>query len=67
MTLNFSSKIESLKRFSNLACIQSASKARKAYSPLTHADSIALQPESEVENRTNFSGKSCHSRLVREL
>ncbi|KAF2894234.1 hypothetical protein ILUMI_11939, partial [Ignelater luminosus] len=41
-------------------CLQTASKARKAYSPLTHADSVSLDSENDGENnnRTNSLGKT---------
>ncbi|KAK5638193.1 hypothetical protein RI129_012488 [Pyrocoelia pectoralis] len=32
------------------ACLQTASKARKAYSPLSHADSLSLDSEIDAEN-----------------
>ncbi|KAB0791451.1 hypothetical protein PPYR_03251 [Photinus pyralis] len=42
------------------ACLQSASKARKAYSPLSHADSLSLDSETDAENnnRTGTGSKS---------
>ncbi|XP_017776791.1 PREDICTED: T-box transcription factor TBX1-A [Nicrophorus vespilloides] len=44
------------------ACLQIASKDRRAYSPLSHADSAILEDTEDNNNRTN-KGKNQHSNI----
>lgn len=46
------------------ACLQSAGKDRRAYSPLAHADSISAGSESDGDNNNRPSNKTAHSRWV---
>lgn len=46
------------------ACLQSAGKDRRAYSPLAHADSVSAGSESDGDNNNRPTSKTTHSRWV---